>query len=151
MAKTAKKSYKLHAIQLLSLDVLELSIKVNRPPTSTEQTRKETFSLSCAHGEYDAKGHMIRVRVKLEKGLEENTDEPFSLRIVLGGMFKIDETKFPIEHVNDWANRNAVLILYPYIREHAFSLTARCGFKPLILPLLEVPTLQTKRPTRPKP
>ncbi len=37
------------------------------------------------------------------------------------------------------------MILQPYLREHVFALTARAGFQPLILPLIEVPTLVQKQ------
>ena len=76
----------------------------------------------------------------MEVGMEENTETPFSMKIELRGEFRINEREFPIDKIDDWARKNAPLILLPYLREQAFSLTARCGFKPLVLPLFVVPT-----------
>ena len=64
------------------------------------------------------------------------------MRVVIGGVFKVDETKFAKADIDDWANRNAPFILYPYLREQAYTLTVRCGFPGIIIPLLEVPTFK---------
>jgi preprotein translocase subunit SecB len=132
---------KLHAIQLIELNVQELYIKANEPPDPASEIDKKGFQFATGYSAYDKQSQCIQVAVKLEIGMEEDTKSPISMRIELGGVFKVDESEFPQEQVNDWARRNAPLILYPYVREHAFALTARCGFRPIILPLLEVPTL----------
>ncbi|MGB8993061.1 MAG: protein-export chaperone SecB [Desulfobaccales bacterium] len=133
----------LHPIQLISLNVMELSIKVNQPPKSVDlKLDGEDFNLRSGRSEYDEKNHIIQVGVKLEIGGEEGQKSPFILKVVIGGVFKVDETKFAKEHIQDWAKRNAPIILYPYLREQAYALTARCGFPGIILPLLEVPTFR---------
>ena len=140
----------LHPIQLISLNVMELSIKVNQPPESADLKLDEKgFSLRTGRSEYDEENHIIQVGVKLEIGEEkEDQKSAFTMRIVLGGVFKVDETKFLKTHIQDWAKRNAPIILYPYLREQVFALTARCGFPGMILPLLEVPTFTIEVPKK---
>jgi preprotein translocase subunit SecB len=58
------------------------------------------------------------------------------------GRFSIDTKAFPVEHVPEWARTNAPIMLFPYLREHVYSLTLRAGFKPAVLPLITVPTIR---------
>jgi preprotein translocase subunit SecB len=133
----------LHPIQLISLNIEELSIKVKKHPQSADLTSgSEGFKLRTGHSEYDDKNHIIQVGIKLEVKGKEGQESPFDMKVVIGGVFKVDETKFEKANIEDWANRNAPLILYPYLREQAFALTVRCGFPGIILPLLEVPTFK---------
>ncbi|KIH76259.1 preprotein translocase subunit SecB [Geoalkalibacter ferrihydriticus] len=136
---------KYHPIQVQGVLVKELFISANGPPSEDKGVEGGRFSLMVGHSEYDEEDKEISVSLKLEVGFEEDEKEnsaPFSMRIEIVGNFKVDESEFPVEHIDHWAQRNAPLILFPYLREHAYSLTARCGFKPMLLPLLEVPTFK---------
>ena len=140
-----------HAIQLIHLGVKELYIKSHIPPDTSIGIGNDTFSLTSGHGQYDKENKTIVVELKLESGTKEGEIEvPFSMRITLAGLFQVDEDKFPVEHILHWAGNNAPLILYPYLREHAFGLTTRCGFKSMLLPLLEVPTIRFSETPKPK-
>jgi preprotein translocase subunit SecB len=133
----------LHAIQLISLNIEELSIKVKKHPQSADlKSGSEEFNLRTGHSEYDEKNNIIQVGIKLEIKGKKGQESPFDMKVVIGGVFKVDVTKFAKANIEDWANRNAPLILYPYLREQAFALTVRCGFPGIILPLLEVPTFK---------
>lgn len=139
----------LHPIQLISLNVEELSIKVKKHPQSADLTSgSEEFNLRTGHSEYDEKNHMIQVGIKLEIKGKEGQEPPFEMMAVISGVFKVDETKFAKTHIEDWANRNAPIILYPYLREQAYALTIRCGFPGIILPLLTVPTFKIETPKK---
>lgn len=146
MSTTGGISLKKHAIQIENVFVKELYIVANRPPSEQEGVDGGEFKLSVGHSEYDPEAKRIGVSVKIEVGLadveEEKTKLPFSMRIEIVGHFNVDEESFPIEHITHWARSNAPFILLPYLREHAYSLSARCGFKPMLLPLLEIPTFK---------
>jgi preprotein translocase subunit SecB len=137
-------SLKKHAIQIENVFVKELFIVANQPPSEQAGVEAGEFKLSVGHSEYDRENKRIGVSVKLEVGFsdaeEEQTKLPFSMRIEIVGQFNVDEESFPIEHITHWARTNAPLILFPYLREHAYSLSVRCGFRPMLLPLMEVPT-----------
>lgn len=143
-----KEQLKLHPIQTNSISVSELYIKANEFPDPSKAIEKGAGSISVGHSQYDEKNKTIRVAIKLE--VEKEKKAPFTLRIELVGEFLVNEREFPIKHIYDWAGRNAPLILMPYLREHAYSLTLRAGFQPVILALAEVPTfkLLEKKPKK---
>lgn len=67
------------------------------------------------------------------------TGIPYFLFVEVVGIFEVDESKFPPDRIYEWANANAMYVMYPYLREHVYALTSRAGFRPLLLELLEVP------------
>lgn len=137
-------AYNKHAIQLVALEVLELSIKRNPEYVEPDQPDAETsFSISRGHSEYDQDEHKIGVTLSVEIGLnQEMSALPFILRAEILGIFDVDESKFPILHIKHWAENNAPLVLYPYLREQVHGLTIRAGQPGLLLPLFEVPTFK---------
>jgi len=139
--------FKQHPIQLVNLGIRELFIHANVPPDATITTELDAFTITVSTPGYDPKAKQIAVFVKLELGTDAKESTPYSMRIELAGFFEVDETRFPVQHLSDWARRGAPFILYPYLREHAFGLSSRCGFKPLLLPLIEVPVDKNKKPT----
>jgi preprotein translocase subunit SecB len=141
MTTDDKKPYfKLHGIQLISVNVVELFIKVN-VPLNEKMAEDSDLSLKSGHGDYDEDNRTIQVGVQLDYGMGEESKTPYSMRIELFGDFEVDEELFDKEHLEHWARKNAPLILFPFLREHAYALAIRCGFDPLILPLLQVPAL----------
>lgn len=139
----------LHPIQLVSLNIEELYIKVKKHPQSAKLTSgSEEFNLRTGHSEYDEKNHIIQVGIKLEIKEKEGQENPFDMRVIMSGVFKVDETKFAKTNLEDWANRNAPIILYPYLREQTYALSIRCGFPGVILPLLTVPTIKVEMPKK---
>jgi preprotein translocase subunit SecB len=142
MTTNGKKPYsKLHGIQLVSVNVVELFIRANMNPDKNTAEEPD-LSLKSGHGEYDEGNKTIQVGLQLEYEMNEDPKTPYSMRIELFGDFEVDEERFEKEHIGHWARRNAPMILFPFLREHAYALAIRCGFDPLILPLLQVPTLK---------
>lgn len=144
MSDKNQEPYKLHAIQIVGIKVLELSIIVNPEVNiSTSPTKFEdagSFTWGIGYGKYDTENQQIFVKAIIEIGEEEGS--PFRLKIAVVGTFKVDEARFPINKLNHWAEHNAPLILYPYLRELAYSLTTRAGFPGVMLPLLQIPTFK---------
>lgn len=138
-------SYGYHPIQLNSILVRELHIVANIPPDEAVGVSGEKIALFTGFTAYDQEEKEIGVSAKIESGFDEEEPQPYSIRIEIVGSFHVDEDKFDIGDLEDWARRNAPLILFPYLREHAYALSSRCGFEPLILPLMEVPTFRKPR------
>jgi len=136
-----------HAVQLVNITVDELHIKVlDRQPLDDENTNRE-FSLTVGRSDYDTEQKMISVRLVMEIMPEEGKeDRPFEMRIAIAGHFEVDEDNFPIGEINKFAERNAPIILVPYIREQAYSLTLRAGIEPLLFPLITVPVFKIEKP-----
>ena len=68
------------------------------------------------------------------------------MKVLLVGQFKVDDAIFPLAELDEWTALGAPLTLYPYLREEVSALTARGGARPLVLPLLQVPTLHPAAP-----
>jgi preprotein translocase subunit SecB len=137
-----------YPIQANFIAVRELYIKSHVPPNQRAQVDSAKFILKTAHSSYDEVRHVIEVGAIIEYGIETKADEvvPYELRAHIMGQFKVDETHFKKEKIDLWARINAPYILYPYLREHVFALTARGGFDPVLLPLVELPTIKFVRP-----
>lgn len=139
------KAYKPHAIQLIELRVAELAFKVNL--SAPKDSALEEFSIATAHSDYDAEKHQIRVKMRVVSGDDDDEDSILNLKVELLGVFEIDEKEFPVDKVIHWAEHNAPLVLYPYVRENVYSLTSRAGFTEALLPLIEIPTFRVEKPS----
>ncbi|MCK9377544.1 MAG: protein-export chaperone SecB [Syntrophobacterales bacterium] len=138
-----------HPIQLISLNIEELSIKVKKHPQAVDlKSDSGEFNLRTGHSEYDEENQIIQVGIKLEIKGKEGQENPFDMTVAMSGIFKVDETRFKKSNIEDFANRNAPIILYPYLREQAYALTIRCGFPGIIIPLLTVPIFKIETPKK---
>ena len=148
MTEDKKRSLlKEHPIQLEHINVVELNIRANQPPDDSVAIPLEAVNLSHGHTPYNIEDKSIQAGLIIEVGLRESDPEtPFCMRVELFGSFIVDEGRFKREHVEDWAKRAAHFILMPYLREHVYALTSRCGFPPFILPTFEVPTFEVVLP-----
>jgi preprotein translocase subunit SecB len=130
------------------------------PPNSSININGAPINYTTFSSPYNAQTHLIQIGIRVDAGTKQNEGEdpkavptdsitptaPFFLRLELVAEFEIDESVFPMPRLNEWINKNAPYTLFPFIREHIFSLTARAGFSPLILPLVELPTFKIERP-----
>lgn len=140
---------KLYPIQATYIGVRELYIKTNRPPSPTIGLDGKDYQISTGHTQYDEETHVIQVAAIVEMGDEnEESAFPFHLKVDIFGEFRVNEELFPAGRIYEWAKSNAFFILYPYIREQVYALSARCGFSPVLLPLLEIPTIRLTTPIR---
>ena len=145
MEENAEKQYtKLHGIQLQSVNIAELSIRLNKAPEDCEIVGDDIVTLSHGHSKYNEEDKSIQVGLILEVGMKNPEDAPFTMRIEIFGSFTVDEEKFPKKYVTDWAQKGAHYILMPYLREQLYSLSLRTGLSPLILPMAELPPYTIK-------
>ncbi len=144
---TEQGQFKQHPIRIEDVRVKELSLKGNIHPEAVDDKQEIKYAITVGHSEYDREEKRIVVGLILQirAGEEGENVPPYHLKIELVAVFSVDENKFQQEHVYDWAKRNAPFILFPYLREQAYALTVRCGYKPLIIPLVEVPTFQPNK------
>ncbi|HKP38178.1 MAG TPA: protein-export chaperone SecB [Pyrinomonadaceae bacterium] len=148
-----EETLKLYPIQAVHIGPRELYIKANEPPSESLGMEGSDCDFVVGHSDYDPSEKVIKIAIKAEAGRSQRSSEggpeskevetkdlpPFHLRIEMVGIFAVDDTMFPADRIYEWANNNALFIMYPYLREHVFALTVRAGFKPLLLPLVEVP------------
>lgn len=149
-----KATYNYHPIQLRDVKVLELFISANPSCMSTQDSdcdiENSEFGFYHTHSKYDeeTKSFIVKVAAVIGREEEDKDKEPtteFDLRAELLGVFEVDDSTFPMEHIEAFASRNAPLIMYPYLREQVYSLTTRAGFESTVLPLFEVPAFKLKK------
>jgi hypothetical protein len=158
----------LYPIQAVHIGARQLHIESYRPSLTTLEFEDADYEISVGHSEYDAEEKLIQIAARIEVGKAEGGTEtkgeekkksqklPFHLIVEVIGLFKVNDVVFPADKIYDWASGNAMFILYPFLREHVFALTARAGFVPMLLPLIQVPTFkiagtkESMRPLKPK-
>lgn len=132
----------LHAIQLSSVQTRELFFRLNGSiDEDFEALCKEHLELRSAHAEFNKEDKTIHVGLRLSLGMGKETKLPISMRVEVVGTFTVNTNDFPEDKIDDWATQNAPIILYPFIREHSYALAIRCGTPPIMLPLIQVPTI----------
>ncbi|HCG8028983.1 TPA: protein-export chaperone SecB [Vibrio parahaemolyticus] len=134
----------LHAIQIDNINFIKTCIEKN--PLGEESDHN--FSMQCARTEFSDEENTIGVKVTAKIGYDDDQekipDAEFWMEIIIEGIFTVDLSRFPRDKIDVWANQNAPLTLYPYVREAAYSLTSRVmKDAAAILPLLTVPTVRT--------
>lgn len=104
----------------------------------------KSFEYTVFNTNFDEESSTVWVKVQLSIEPKDTTpeklDRPYTLKVAVAGQFKVDTEKFKVEFLQDWSIKNAPILLLPFIREHAYSLSARAGFNPVLLPLFEVPS-----------
>ena len=137
----------IHAIQLVTINYQKLNLEVNNEVFDPQNYRNDSFSMQTGSSGFDPETNEIMVGLRILNGFdEEGNKDPecdFWMEIQLEGVFTVNPDEFSIEKIPSWAKGNAPLILYPYAREVAYSLTNRI-FKDsaALLPLLTVPTVK---------
>jgi preprotein translocase subunit SecB len=148
MTETHQPALKLHAIQLRHVFVNELLLR-NFAPAPDERIELDSaeFQMQVRHSDYREKSKDILVEVSVSLGDEVYSEEtspfPFFLKVALTGRFSVDLTNFSREWLEIWAQQNAPMILFPFVREHLYGLSSRGELPKLLFPLIQVPTLQT--------
>lgn len=137
---------KYHPIQLEFIGVKELIAKTFVPPTpDMEFNIRDGFKQGIASSEYNSEERVFSVLVQTSVG-EDNTDSdyPGFISVAIIGHFKVISDDFKVKDIKHFAENYSIYLLQPYIRDYFFFLSAKCGFKPILLPLTRVPIFQRK-------
>ena len=148
-----------HPVQLQWVTARELFIKLDLPLGRDYQFPVGDVRIESAASAYDAANHTVQVSLQALAGGEGGPGPaparqdavPLRLKVLLVGHFKVNEALFPVDQLEQWTAVGAPMTLYPYLREEVSALTARCGITPLVLPLLQVPTIQPAAGTSGEP
>ena len=130
---------RLHPIQLEEILVEELELKIEDPKKAREDNIVCEFSLKTGHSDYNSNSKALYVGVIGEINADGH-NAPVYLKVKLHGIFSVGED-FPIEFVNDWAEKNAPLILIPFVRENIYSLASRAKVN-VVVPLFTLPSIK---------
>lgn len=147
-----------HPVQLQFVAARELFLKLYRPLERNESLPEKDVRIESAASAYDPASRTVQVSVQATLGEDaEPTPERLAallaadapvlrLKVLLVGQFKVDDAIFPLAELDEWTALGAPLTLYPYLREEVSALTARCAARPLVLPLLQAPTIRPAAP-----
>lgn len=128
-----------HDVQLVDIQVMELSIKVFDASVLGDKDLKASVTYQVTEPRFlDGDILSIGLRCLMNQDVPEKETAPFELNVEISGIFhyKKGEDDGAIKY---FAEHNAVYILMPYLREHVFSLTSRVGLN-FHLPLITIPT-----------
>lgn len=125
---------KQHPIQLETVLIKELSVKLNVP--IVENSSGGSLQVHTGHSDFDEEEKKISVGLMARSDPEKDTG--IDLHVEILGVFTVSP-EFPKEHLSDWAQKNAPFLLYPFLREQVYGLTIRAGISPILLPLVEIP------------
>ena len=137
----------MHPMQIVYVGVKELILETFSPPdpsTAIDLHGVMAPKYKTAVGKYDEQNHQITVFSVCEIGSKEDrTGVPLYLRVGLGVRFSVvDPAKFPPKDVLSFAQGYSRYLIHPFMREHVFALSARAGFRPIILPALLLPVFK---------
>lgn len=144
-----KQALKGHPIQLGFVGVKELQAKTFIPPSPDNEIKIETkhVKMNIGHGEYDKEKQTLPVQITLEigKSNQKTSKIPLYIKVAIIGIFKTVEKNPNVDAFHRFVQNNAVHLLHPFLREHVFALSARCGVRPIILPLITVSSAFAKK------
>ncbi len=68
------------------------------------------------------------------------------------GEFVIDPS-FPTDKIRLWIIQNSAYLIFPYLRERLHYITGQGGYPPILLPLMQIPTIKidAPKPAQPAP
>lgn len=134
-----------HPLELVRVDVVQLTFITNKRPSMETLIDGRRVELSIRQDEIKSKSEWLEVFVRAAygiPGIDCAPDEPpptdCSLIVELAGTFR-KHVDLPQETLKLFQNNGALITLTPYLREHVYSLSARAGIQPIIIPILQVP------------
>lgn len=130
--------YQKYPVQLKHLGVIELSFKrnIDALPLDSNEEAAEGFNFTAGSSAFDPEDNTIQVMV-----MAEIDDNKFKLRAQLIGIFELEDNSF-LPNIERWAEVNAPLVLYPYLREQVYGLATRAGIPAPLLPLFQIPSFK---------
>jgi len=119
-------------MQLVDYVVNELKIEKNFEFNSSN----ESIMMNPEIGNKIEKIDKDTVAVSLRVIIHKSKKKPFSTCVEIMGIFKLEN--WENEENTSLVRKNAMMILFPYLRSNLSSLTNLAGFTPYILPTFDV-------------
>lgn len=135
-----------YPVQPTFVAVREIHFVSNRPPKSEDRIDQNQVKIGQRVSAFDEITKRVQITLVAEYGFEpeqQGPKTPFSVRVVMTGEFAIADS-FPRDKIALWANKNAAFAIFPYLREKLHSVTIQGGYPPILLPLLQIPTLKVE-------
>ena len=148
-------SVTLYPIQTTFIAVREIHFVSHRPPSPKDQIEQSTISISQSATPFNETTRRVQVTLTAEFGAGTEpvpNPPPFTVRVAMTAEFVIDPS-FPADKINLWVTKNSPFVIYPYLRERLYYITSQGGYPPILLPLMQIPTIRidSPKPTQPTP
>jgi preprotein translocase subunit SecB len=133
-----------YPVQPTFIVVREIQFFSHRPPSGDDRIEESQIRFTHMVSPFDERTKRLQINFGAEFGFENDPNKPqppFSLKVVMTGEFSIADD-FPRDKIKLWATRNAPFVIFPYLRERLYYLSNQAGYPPIILPLLQIPTLK---------
>ena len=144
----------LHPVQLQFVAVRELFIKTYRHLPHDFILADSDVHMESVFTGYMAETKTLQINAGVHTGENRDLTEEeekrlvrenglsLRMRVKVVGQYSVDETRFPLDLLDEWAKKGGAMTLFPYVREQVYALTARCGIRPVILPVMQLPTIK---------
>ncbi len=121
-------------IQLRGTFIDEITFR--RTPGFSRELNNVSFAFALSDdSEYHEDTGQIVTKLVIEAKKGSESDElPFTFRIVMGGVFHVENAD--PQHLELMKKVNCPAILFPFLREAIASITRKAGFPPLYIPVI---------------
>jgi preprotein translocase subunit SecB len=92
-------------------------------------------------GKYHLTDSKYELKLKVLAHNIDNEDKPI-FKLTAIGIFEFNPPKTPLENIPDYFYKNAIAIMFPYIRAFIFTMTAQSNTKTLKLGLMNLSNLE---------
>lgn len=123
-------------MQLRECEVHELTFRTRVP---NKAIKVEEFGLGFARSPYDSENRWLDVLISFEAGSSDLSSAKYYFKVEIRGRFENTEGSSEAEKIERWAENAAQFVMIPYLREHVYSISLRCGMKPIVIPLYQLP------------
>lgn len=120
-----------------TIEQLELSIDPERMFRKDEEIELRTFlgRSQVLSGSGDT--GVVRLFCRIQSDFQDEDTPTLLLSLTLQGLFGFnDEEELPVEVKKELLDRNAVSVLFPYLRSTISSVTQAAGIQPIVLPII---------------
>lgn len=143
----------LYPIQTTFIVVREIHFVSHRPPSASDKIDQSRISITQSATPFNEATRRVQVTLTAEVGPgpePEANPPPFSVKVSMTGEFVIDPS-FPTDKIRLWIIQNSAYLIFPYLRERLHYITGQGGYPPILLPLMQIPTIKINAPKPAQP
>ena len=113
------------------------TVNTTRFSFSSNTSNQDTYTISPKFGKkidkINEEDYLLTLSFSLHS--EDNSIAPYEVDLVINGIFSLSDCKN--DEIDEFMNKNAVAILFPYLRSILSTALSAMMIQPLILPLVD--------------
>lgn len=120
-----------------TIEHLELTVDPERLFRKDTEIELKTYLGKSSALSDDGKTGIVRLLCRIQSDSEDKNVAALALSLKLQGFFGFDdEDELPVEVKRELLGRNAVSVLFPYLRSAISTITQAAGIQPIVLPVI---------------